>query len=405
MKAPRRAGRGGNAAGTAAGVGPKRRGASGSGAHDAVDGSFQPGDAEGEDGDDEGEDTDFGGTEGEDGPADPPVGLQEGPVGPWPDAPPLRWDAQRGVIVVGDVPAPEDLDPWPEGEGPGEKPEFDDDGPAGRKRVARRPVRVTVQNLPAALPPADLRSLVGYDDLALQQMSPIDAAVLVRTLDGVHIGGSTLSVEVELDEWERLPRVPRDRRFDRSTWDRRGPWLRHVDAEGRRSLTPEPLARRMATLLRERGVDHVVEAFAGCGGNTVAFAEAGLSADAFEIDPERAELLRRNLKDRRVHRQVRVEVGDAGTHLKSLLRQEGRLALFLDPPWGGTATRSTTTALGELLSDTVREAMAIAPTVLLKLPRGIDLRTLPERRWTFGSWAPGRNPHGGYLPTVIWGVG
>lgn len=304
----------------------------------------------------------------------------------------------------------DEIEPWPEGEGPGPKPEFSDDDffPEARTKVVRRPLVVRVTGMPEGLPEADRRALVGHPPERLAALPPIDAAVLVRTLHGLSLGGSVLGVVCDLGPTERLPRVPRDRRFDRSRWDRRGPWLAHVDDEGRRSLTPESLARRMATLLRDRGIDQVIDLYAGCGGNTVAFAEAGLSVTAVEVEAPRLLLLQRNLRARRVHAAVSARQGDASAVAAALVERAPRAAIFLDPPWGGpeAASRSSITTTEELLHPAVVEVIPRAGTVLLKLPRGFDLRTLPPRPagWTFGSWSPGPSPHGGYLPTILWAL-
>jgi len=236
-------------------------------------------------------------------------------------------------------------------------------------------VKVALVDRPPGLVDAGAHALLGTED---GWTTAIEAAAAVHRLSGQVVGGRPLRVQVDLPPGTRLPALARGQRVDRGRWGRDAPWLEHLDELGRRSLTPRPFARRMARRVVGR-VARVVDACCGCGGNAIAFAEAGLTVVAVEVDASRAALARKNARARGVANKLTVLDNSVERCLDRLLRP-GDL-LFVDPPWEGGPR-----LMGERADDfsamfrrlpRLAEAVASWPTVLLKLPRAFDVESLP----------------------------
>ncbi len=243
-----------------------------------------------------------------------------------------------------------------------------------------RRLRLRIDGLHPALRPADVASLVGID---LDSVRPRDAAALAHALNGLLLSGRTLSVVVLDPPGFRIPPVPRHRR-DRSARDRPPPWLPFLDEEGRYSLSAQADARRHAACFVEAGVDLVIDAFAGCGGDTIALAEAGLRVIAVERSTDRLALARRNAVARGVSSQIRFLEGDAARIVPRLLADHPNAGLFLDPPWGGPGAASRLLVAPDLGLDRLATSLFIAQTVVLKLPRSLDPDSLPGGPWSVG---------------------
>ena len=249
-------------------------------------------------------------------------------------------------------------------------------------RVASGPVALRVEGWPPGLGTA-LRLRIMQTDVPPPGPYPaVEAARIHKALDGMQLAGHTLRVSPALPADEVLPAVPRDQRGDTGRRGRGRAWVPHVDTEGRYSLTPLRLAQRHARLVGDRPV---LDAMAGLGGNTIAFAERGCRVLAIERDASRAALARRNLTARGVGAQVTFLVGDATVEIPSLGPGLGPEAvLFLDPPWldpeGGLLLNWKA-----IVSKQIRDAVMDWPgPVLLKLPPAFDVRSLPGRPspWT-----------------------
>jgi SAM-dependent methyltransferase len=154
-----------------------------------------------------------------------------------------------------------------------------------------------------------------------------------------------------------------------------------LDDEARISLTPEVLAMDLA---RRVGPRSVIDACCGAGGNAIAFARAGATVTAIELDPARARMAEHNARVYGV--APRVVVGDARALLPTLEAD----VVFVDPPWGADWNRARTglddlPLLRELLPGLARFASAI-----VKVPPSFDPAVLPDfvPRAVFGE-APG----------------
>jgi hypothetical protein len=241
-------------------------------------------------------------------------------------------------------------------------------------------VELKVEGLPDDLDDDGYLALVGVPRGARLYLPALDARRLIHRLDGLVLAGCTARVQVEGGPDLRLPPLPRGERFDRGTVERDDPWLRHLDDEGRFSLTPRSIADGQA---RRLSASTVIDGTAGCGGNTVALARAGKRVIAVERDPHRLRLCRQNLEEAGLLSRVELLHGDHARLLPALQREHPAAALLLDPPWGGRDRLFTRWA--ELFADPARvlARLEAAPEVLLKLPRAFDITTLPARA---GGW-------------------
>ncbi len=276
---------------------------------------------------------------------------------------------------------------------------------------AAGPVEVWVEALPPGMNAPTLAGLLGVDPGALLHapgpavgrrditalhgqdlapgswgaaLAPAAAAVALHQLAGLDLGGVPLRLRAALDPGARLPAVPREQRADKGRWGRAGPWLPTVDALSRRSLTPEALAARQAAVARELvgAGGLVIDAFAGVGGNAVAFAAAGLRVRGLERDPARAAAADAALRARGAGARGRVEAADADARAPALLAAHPGALLFLDPPWE-PEDDGRGVDLEALLSPTPRlfAAARAHPRLLLKLPRTFALDRLPPGPW------------------------
>lgn len=249
-------------------------------------------------------------------------------------------------------------------------------------RVAAAPVALRIEGWPPGLGPSLRLRILQTRIEPPGPYPPAEAARICRAVDGLVLAGHTLDVQPQLPPGEVLPAVPRDQRGDQGRRGRAPPWLPNVDPEGRYSLTPRALALRHARLVGDRPV---LDAMAGLGGNTIAFAEAGSRVVAVERDPVRAALARRNLTARGVGARVSFLVGDAAVEVPALGPDMGPGAvLFLDPPWLDAAG-ALRLSWAALVAAALRPHVVAWPgPVLLKLPPAFDVATLPRRAspWT-----------------------
>ena len=149
------------------------------------------------------------------------------------------------------------------------------------------------------------------------------------------------------------------------------------------SVTPEAAALHQAQRAASSGARLVLDAFAGAGGNTVAFARAGAHAVGVDCDPQRLRAAAANATLYGVRGRCDFVLADWNSLSAAIARHRPRGAcgadlLFLSPPWGGPdylgaerydleqrmAGDADATAL-------LRRARALAPRVAFFLPRNV----------------------------------
>jgi SAM-dependent methyltransferase len=168
--------------------------------------------------------------------------------------------------------------------------------------------------------------------------SSADAADLAARLRGLGFDGQPLGCQIEPPLSRSLVRRARtdDARRRRATTPGFARAGTRDDEIGRMSLTPEPLALRMAAWAQGRAV---VDAGCGIGGNAIAFARAGCRVCAIELDAGRLELARHNAAVYGVARQIEFVHGDALVLVPQ--RRDPEAILFVDPPWGADWPRAS----------------------------------------------------------------
>ncbi|KAI5281901.1 hypothetical protein KEM52_003827 [Ascosphaera acerosa] len=165
-------------------------------------------------------------------------------------------------------------------------------------------------------------------------------------------------------------------------------------------VTPEPIAARIALDMAsavppEKKI--LVDAFAGVGGNTIAFAASGrwMRVYGIEKDPATLECAKRNAEVYGVAGKITWFLGDCFELLRGgQLRQLGDWSVvFASPPWGGptymTSPIFDLSTMEPYPLQTLHDAFsAFTDTYALYLPRTSDLNQLA------GVVADGTDEHG-----------
>lgn len=231
------------------------------------------------------------------------------------------------------------------------------------------PVRVWVEG-PAFVPP-DLWEPPGAS------VAPARARWLLAELDGMAVGGDTLRVRSEpaLRPGRRPPRrEPRGVRQRRlfSRWDHGI----ETDDEGRVGATPEALAMRLA----DGATGVVIDGTCGVGALAIAHArQAGVQrVIAVDVSEDRLAMARHNAAIYGVADRIEFVHAD----VLDVLRGQRADRLVLDPPWGGRDYDRTRLALSDLGFDVAEALRRFVGPVRLKLPRSLDIATLPGEGWT-----------------------
>ncbi|KAI6182698.1 Exocyst complex component 4 [Aphelenchoides bicaudatus] len=128
-----------------------------------------------------------------------------------------------------------------------------------------------------------------------------------------------------------------------------------MDREGWFSVTPERVAKHIASRMVTRQGMVILDAFTGVGGNAIQFARQGAFVYAIDLDPVKIRCARRNAEIYGVLDRITFICGDFFKVAKSFLGSRklpadsvpnpdeslyGIDAIFLSPPWGGPAYES-----------------------------------------------------------------
>lgn len=150
-----------------------------------------------------------------------------------------------------------------------------------------------------------------------------------------------------------------------------------LDEEGWFSVTPEAIAKHQATRCNT-GV--IVDGFAGVGGNAIQFALAGHYVIAIDNDPKKIEYACHNASIYGVADRIDFLLGDF-FHVSSSLQAD---VVFLSPPWGGPEYLDVKVYdIQTMLQPTdgmslFKVAQAIAPNIIIFLPRNVNVDQLAE---------------------------
>jgi trimethylguanosine synthase len=117
-----------------------------------------------------------------------------------------------------------------------------------------------------------------------------------------------------------------------------------VDSEGWYSVTPEAIANKIACNIPPGSI--VIDAFAGIGGNSIAFArQKSAIVYAVEIDAQRIKLAKNNAKVYGVSEKIKFIRADFFSLIPKFAKkfskilkkgvEQPQIWIFLSPPWGG----------------------------------------------------------------------
>ncbi|KAL1207752.1 hypothetical protein V5N11_000485 [Cardamine amara subsp. amara] len=150
-----------------------------------------------------------------------------------------------------------------------------------------------------------------------------------------------------------------------------------MDEEGWFSVTPELIAKHHAARCNE-GV--VIDCFTGVGGNAIQFASRSHYVIAVDLDPKKLELAQHNAAIYGVADKIDFVKGD----FFDLAHNLKAGTVFLSPPWGGPDyLKAKTYDMKTMLRPRdggalFKAAMNIASTIIMFLPRNVDINQLAE---------------------------
>ncbi|KAJ5889125.1 RNA cap guanine-N2 methyltransferase [Penicillium tannophilum] len=154
-------------------------------------------------------------------------------------------------------------------------------------------------------------------------------------------------------------------------------------------VTPEPVANKIAAdLANSAPADRsiLVDAFAGAGGNTIAFAKSGKwkRVYAIEKNPAVLQCAKHNAKIYGVDDKITWFEGDCFEILKKQLKDLAPYSvIFASPPWGGVGYRSDEvfnlrTMEPYSLTTLYKEYAAFTKHMALYLPRTSDVQQMAK---------------------------
>ncbi|EKG10712.1 RNA cap guanine-N2 methyltransferase [Macrophomina phaseolina MS6] len=154
-------------------------------------------------------------------------------------------------------------------------------------------------------------------------------------------------------------------------------------------VTPEPIACKIAEQMASAVPAHkdtIIDAFAGAGGNTIAFARSGRWSRifAFEKDPDVLKCAKHNAEVYGVANKIWWIQGDCFEEAKKRFPdQQEHAVVFASPPWGGPTYRSDQifdlkTMQPYSLHKLYSEFTKITKELALFLPRTSDLNQLAK---------------------------
>lgn len=149
-----------------------------------------------------------------------------------------------------------------------------------------------------------------------------------------------------------------------------------MDKEGWFSVTPEKIARHIALRCQS---DIIIDAFCGCGGNSIQFALTCERVIAIDLDPVKLHCARENAKIYGVADRIEFILGDFFDLAPNLKAD----CVFLSPPWGGPAYMAEN--VYDLKSMIPGDGMnihkiasSITPNVAFFVPRNTDPQQLAQ---------------------------
>ncbi|KAF4533996.1 RNA cap guanine-N2 methyltransferase [Lasiodiplodia theobromae] len=169
-------------------------------------------------------------------------------------------------------------------------------------------------------------------------------------------------------------------KYDEGVWMTDDAWF---------GVTPEPVACRIAEQVASAAPASktaIIDAFAGAGGNAIAFARSGRweRIFAFEKDPDVLKCAKHNAEVYGVANKIWWVEGDCFEIMKKRFPSfDESMVVFASPPWGGPTYRgdnvfSLKTMQPYNLNKLYKSFTKVAKEVVLYLPRTSDLNQLAK---------------------------
>lgn len=156
-------------------------------------------------------------------------------------------------------------------------------------------------------------------------------------------GGAVETIPDHIHHFDHAEEVPEDiakywyqrheiwSKYDEGIWMTDDAWF---------GVTPEPIANKIAehVAAAPKSKSVLIDAFAGAGGNAIAFARSGRWKQIFAVekDPHVMACAKHNAEVYGVHKQIWWVDGDVfeklGRQLKAVTKNA---VIFASPPWGG----------------------------------------------------------------------
>lgn len=152
-----------------------------------------------------------------------------------------------------------------------------------------------------------------------------------------------------------------------------------LDDESWYSVTPESIGEYMADrVVKALGSDqiHVLDAFAGCGGNIIQFGKRIKKVYGCEIDETKIQYCQNNCRIYGID-NYKILLKDYLKSSRSDFDNNKLDAVFLSPPWGGTGylkmDKYTFDYMTPNFNDTLTKSLSYSKNLIMYIPRNTDV--------------------------------
>lgn len=160
-----------------------------------------------------------------------------------------------------------------------------------------------------------------------------------------------------------------------------------IDDEGWYSVTPEPIAKHIASRINEvygEGHGIVMDGFAGVGGNVIQFARKCQFCIGVDLDPVKVEYTKHNCSVYAIEDKVEVFQSDFLELDPVELKKKYQIdVIFMSPPWGGTGYNLLQEyGLENVFPEfekIIEKCLEITPNLMIFLPRNTSINDFIKR--------------------------
>lgn len=150
-----------------------------------------------------------------------------------------------------------------------------------------------------------------------------------------------------------------------------------LDYESWYSVTPEEISIHIADSCKNL---RVVDAFCGCGGNTIQFSLKAKEVYSIDIDPLKVNLCKNNSRIYNCRENITFVNSDF-LKTKEIFPDLQTDCVFLSPPWGGMDYKSDESYslkkwVTPDISDIIKISLEISPNLIFYLPRNTNIEEL-----------------------------